>query len=238
MENLPLAVYAGFVFTTGLTLFFLYKASRYSKVVLLISFTWLGLQAALGLSKFYTVAGGLPPRFALALFPPLVFMIILSVTKKGRAFIAGFNTKWLTLLHVVRLPVEAALLWLALHKYVPQLMTVEGRNFDVLSGLTAPFIFYFGYIRKSLNRTFLLIWNFSCLALLINVVVIAVLSAPLPFQQFSFDQPNVAVLYFPFVWLPSFIVPVVLFSHLASIRHLLKHNAVAASAPTAAYTAA
>jgi hypothetical protein len=29
-------------------------------------------------------------------------------------------------------------------------------------------------------------------------------------------------LYFPFAWLPSFIVPAVLFSHIASIRNLLK----------------
>ena len=117
-------------------------------------------------------------------------------------------------------------------------MTVEGRNFDVLSGLTAPLIFYFGYIRKRLNKTFLLLWNFSCLALLLNVVVIAVLSAPLPFQKFAFDQPNNAVLYFPFVWLPSFVVPVVLFSHLASIRQLLMRRAVAASDSMTAYTAA
>ncbi|HVF96549.1 MAG TPA: hypothetical protein VM871_04480, partial [Flavisolibacter sp.] len=39
---------------------------------------------------------------------------------------------------------------------------------------------------------------------------------------FAFDQPNIAVLYFPFIWLPSFIVPVVLLSHLVCIRQLLK----------------
>jgi hypothetical protein len=38
---------------------------------------------------------------------------------------------------------------------------------------------------------------------------------------FAFDQPNIAVLYFPFNWLPSCIVPLVLLSHLAAIRQLL-----------------
>jgi hypothetical protein len=66
-----------------------------------------------------------------------------------------------------------------------------------------------------------LVWNFICLGLLFNIVVHAVLSAPLPFQQLAFDQPNVAILYFPYVWLPAFIVPVVLLSHLVAIRKLI-----------------
>ena len=92
----------------------------------------------MGLSKFYTVTTALPPRFALALLPPLVFIAGLFLAKSGRRFLDGLSAKWLTLLHVVRVPVELALLWLFLHGYVPQLMTFEGRNFDVFSGLTAP----------------------------------------------------------------------------------------------------
>ena len=68
----------------------------------------------------------------------------------------------------------------------------------------------------------ILLWNFIALVLLINIVVNAVLSAPFPFQQFAFDQPNIAVLYFPFVLLPAFIVPIVLFGHLVSIRQLVR----------------
>ena len=68
--------------------------------------------------------------------------------------------------------------------------------------------------------------EYHMLATFINIVVNAILSAPFTFQQFAFDQPNVAVLYFPFVWLPCFIVPVVLFSHLVLIRQLLKKEII------------
>ena len=221
MEKLPLFVVVSFMLTTAVTLFFLYKAAHYNKKILLVSIVWLCMQAALGLSKFYTVTGGNPPRFALLLLPPLLCITLVFITKTGRRFIDGLSPKTLTLLHTVRLPVELTLLWLAAHKYVPQLMTFEGRNFDVLSGLSAPFIFYFGYVRKTLGKGFLLGWNLLCSALLLNIVVNAVLSAPLPFQRFAFDQPNIALLYFPFVWLPSFIVPAVLLSHLACLRQLV-----------------
>ena len=50
----------------------------------------------------------------------------------------------------------------------------------------------------------------------------AVLSAPFAFQKFGFDQPNIAILYFPFIWLPCCIVPIVLFSHLVTIRQIIK----------------
>jgi hypothetical protein len=66
----------------------------------------------------------------------------------------------------------------------------------------------------------LLAWNFLCLGLLINIVFTALLSAPFPFQRFAFDQPNIALAYFPFTWLPCWIVPLVLLSHLVSIRKL------------------
>jgi hypothetical protein len=101
-------------------------------------------------------------------------------------------------------------------------MTFEGRNFDILAGITAPIIAYFSLKKVKLSRNVVLVWNIICLGLLINIVVNGFLSAPSPLQQLAFDQPNIAILNFPFSWLPTFIVPLVLFGHLVSIRQLLK----------------
>jgi hypothetical protein len=57
---------------------------------------------------------------------------------------------------------------------------------------------------------------------LFNIVLTAILPAPLPIQQLAFDQPKIAVMYFPFVYLPGFIVPIVLFSHLVSLKKLMQ----------------
>ena len=221
MENLPTDISIIFGLTTILTVGLFYKATSNSKVTLLILLTWLALQTFIGLAGFYTVTDTIPPRFLLLVLPPIFFIIGLFVTLKGRQFIDSLDTKTLTILHTVRIPVEIVLFWLFVNKTVPELMTFEGRNFDILSGLTAPIIFYFGFIRKQLDRKIILIWNFICLGLLINIVVNAILSAPFPFQKFAFDQPNIAVLYFPFNWLPSCVVPLVLLSQLATIRQIL-----------------
>jgi len=100
-------------------------------------------------------------------------------------------------------------------------MTFSGWNFDILSGITAPFIAWFAFRGGKINRAVLIAWNIFALLLLIIIVSIAVLSVPLPIQKFGFEQPNVAVLYFPFIWLPTIIVPIILFSHLASLWILI-----------------
>jgi hypothetical protein len=139
--------------------------------------------------------------------------------------IDSFDIKTLTLLQIVRIPVELTLYWLFLYKTIPGIMTFEGRNFDILCGITAPLVYYFGYIKTTLSKNVLIAWNVACLILLANIVVIALLSAPFPFQKFGFGQPAIALLYFPFVWLPCFIVPVALFSHLAALRQLIIKSA-------------
>ena len=230
LNDLPFYIPLLFIFTALLTFLFLIAAIQLNNPgkaiarVSVIVICWLLIQAILGYKGFYTVTDTMPPRFSLLVLPPFLFILILFLTSAGRRFIDSLSMKFLTQLHVVRFFVEIILLWLFIYKYIPQLMTFEGRNFDILSGITAPFIAYFGFTKRKLSNTFMLVWNIICLLLLINIVVNAVLSAPFTFQQFGFDQPNIAVMYFPFVWLPCFIVPVVLFSHLVLIRRLLKNE--------------
>ncbi len=221
MENLPIYIGLVFGFTTFLSVIFFYKATGNSRMTWQILLAWLIVQTVIGMSGFYTVTSGFPPRFLFLLLPPFLFIIALFTTTKGKQYLDTLDIKTLTLLHTIRIPVELVLFWLFVHKTVPELMTFEGRNFDILSGLSAPFIYYFGYVKRILSNKILLLWNFICLALLLNIVINAILSAPFPFQQFAFEQPNIAVLYFPFNWLPSCVVPLVLLSHLTAIRQII-----------------
>ena len=221
IPNLPMVLNVLFIATTLLAVFLFYKATNRSGMTLIILFAWLIVQAAIALTGFYEVMTGFPPRFALLAGPAVLVIIIVFISAKGRAWLDGLDTKTLTLLHIVRIPVELTLYWLFLQKTVPQIMTFAGRNYDIIAGLTAPLVYYFGYIKNSFGKTALLVWNILCLGLLFNIVITAVLSAPTSFQQFGFEQPNTAILYFPFVWLPCCVVPLVLLAHLVCIRKLM-----------------
>ena len=223
----PIYVTAFFIATTLLTLGLFYRAfanisTPIAQKVLWGSLAWLGLQGAILATGFYLKTDTLPPRFVLAIVPTFIAIAYFLTNKSSRNILDKLSLKDLTLVHVCRIPVEIGLLWLYQNQQIPQIMTFEGRNFDVFSGLTALPMVWYAFQNNTIKRTPLLVWNIVCLALVCVIVVIAVLSVPTPIQQFGFEQPNVGVLKFPFGWLPSFIVPVVVFCHLVSIRLLLK----------------
>ena len=224
MERIPpyIPIVFGLTVLAGSWLFA--KATRYNRAFLVVMTAWLAFQSAMGLTGFYAATTPGPPRFPLLLLPPLLTIIALMSTAWGKAFVNRLDLRTLTLFHLVRIPVEIVLVWLFTHKAIPQLMTFEGRNFDIFSGLSAPLVYYFGFFGNRPNKTWLLVWNFVCLALVVNVAISGLLSAPTPLQQFAFHQPNIAIGYFPFNLLPSCLVPLVMLAHLASIRQLLRQK--------------
>ncbi len=94
-------------------------------------------------------------------------------------------------------------------------MTFEGRNFDVLAGITALIVALVAFKRNKINGPLLWVWNVFSLVLLINVLIHASLSVPTMMQQFGFEQPNTAVLKFPFLLLLGIIVTLVYVANLA-----------------------
>ena len=66
----------------------------------------------------------------------------------------------------------------------------------------------------------LLVWNLMGLALLVTIVVISILSLPMPLRVFINEPANTIVTRFPFIWLPGFLVPLAYTLHLFALRKL------------------
>lgn len=222
IPQLPCSITWIFCLIVLITTAFFLKATNNLRIIAITLFAWILIQSILGFSDFYLITNSIPPRFILLLLPPILCILVLFITEKGQRFVDSIDIKYLTLLHIIRIPVEFILYWLFVYKKVPILMTFEGRNLDIISGLTAPIIYYYGFVNVKFGKKVLIAWNYLCLFLLLNIVFNSILSSPFPLQKFGFEQPNVAILYFPFNLLPSLIVPIVLFSHLAVIRSLSK----------------
>ncbi|MCG9792660.1 hypothetical protein [Flavobacterium algicola] len=232
IENLPTYISLTFGMTTVATLLlFIWtiknskseKARKKTAYISLGLIVWLLFQGVLTLNNMYnTDTNSFPPKIVLlGILPMVMAIIVLFTTSKGKQFIDSLPLENLTYVNVVRIPVEIVLFWLYVNKAIPELMTFEGRNFDILAGISSPFIAYFGLTKVRFNRKIILTWNLICLGLLFNIVLNALFSAPSPIQKFAFEQPNIAILNFPFSWLPTFIVPIILFGHLVSIRRLI-----------------
>jgi len=221
MTHQPLPIIIFFLLTTLLALWLFAKAVRGSKAAIVVSLLWMCVQSAVALSGFYLVTNALPPHFFLVVAPPILVIAGLFLIPAGRRFLDRTDLKWCILLHTIRIFVEINLYWLFLYKQVPALMTFEAGNLDILVGISAPIIWW-AYSTGHIGRRGLLLWNSICLLSVLNAFGRAMLSAPFPFQRFAFDQPTVAILSFPFVLLPAFIVPAAIFCHLVVFRKLIE----------------
>jgi len=219
MNHLPLPINLFFLITVLLALWLFGKAVRGSKTAVFGSLLWMCLQSAIALSGFYLVSNTRPPHFFLVIAPPIFLIAGLFLTAAGRCFLDEMDLKWCVLLHTIRILVELNLYWLYLYKQVPALMTFEAGNLDILVGFTAPIVWW-AYNTGRIGRSGLLVWNGICLLSVLNAFARAMLSAPFGFQKFAFDQPTVAILSFPFVLLPAFIVPAAILCHLAVFKKL------------------
>jgi hypothetical protein len=221
IAEIPTWIEALFLVVCFLTIGLFYFANGKSKKVVSLILLWSLIHSFLAYFGFYNNTDQSVPRFGLVLIPSFIIILYGLLPKQMEWVIKHRNTNISTFLHSIRFPVEMVLFQLFIYEMVPKLMTFEGRNYDIIIGLTAPLIGYL-YIRNKLNEKALIVWNSIGLCFIIFILINGVLSAELPFQQFAFDQPNKAVNYFPFILLPATIVPIVIWTHLSDILKLIK----------------
>ncbi len=206
-----------FVVITLLSFILYYFGTGKDKRVIFVSIIWLLITGTVSYSGYFKNTSDTPPRFLFVILASVV-MTIFFYKKANKN---NLNTRFLLAIHILRVPVEVILYQLYLQKKVPILMTFKAWNFDIVIGMSAMVLI--GYLlisTKQLPRPFLVWWNLLGLVFLMFIVAIAILSSPLPIQQFAFNQPNIAVLEFPFIYLPAYIVPVVFLSHILLLRSL------------------
>jgi len=150
---------------------------------------------------------------------PLITILIITFSKTFREILIHVPAQNLVRLQSFRFFVEILLWALFIQNQLPIQMTFEGRNFDVLSGLSAPIVAYL-ISRQKLSRGGLIIWNILCLGLLLNILVTAILSMPGPMRVFINEPANTIVTAFPVSWLPGLLVPLAYGLHFLSLRQL------------------
>lgn len=222
----PAYVPAVFLLVTLLTIFLFVRAARFDRTAIVGILVIVVLQVILGLRGYYLTVNTFPPRFPLLLFPSLCMILLAFITPGGKKVIARIDLKKLTEMHVIRIFVEFVLLRLLIYGVLPESMTFEGRNFDIISGISAPVVAFIAFRTLPIKRGLLLVWNLLAMGLLLQVVATAILSTPSIIQQIEFDQPNIAILHFPYVLLPSVVVSIVLFGHLVAIKKLITKDPV------------
>jgi hypothetical protein len=214
------------------TLNYAFNKAEYPAKKKLISFIliglllggWMSVSAAMAIKGFLLDFQSLPPRVLVIIIPTALAISYISISERVNSILKLIPKSWLINAQSFRILVEI-FLWLIYRSgAIPVQMTLEGRNFDILIGLSAPFIAYFCFTKKSCPKITALLWNAAGLLLLTNILVIAILSTPSPMRKFFNEPSNTMIAYFPYIWLPALIVPFAYLLHILSFKQIMKFD--------------
>jgi hypothetical protein len=191
---------------------------------LFIIIGWMVLLAVLSMRGFFRNFD-LPPRVVFSMLLPVIAILIFSFTRKGKQLIRVVPAHWLIIFQSFRIFVEL-LLWLAFMKgLLPEQMTFEGMNYDVLAGIFGLVAGWLVLQYKGMYKKIVIVYNVIGLGLLLNILVIAILSFPGPGRYFMNEPANRIVAEFPFIYLPGILVVIAAGLHILSLRRLFIRQA-------------
>ena len=157
-----------------------------------------------------------PPPFAVLVLATLVLAVVLALGPVGTR-LSKYIPLWMLVgVHAFRLPLELAMHQMYERGVMPVHMSYSGRNFDIVTGVTAILVAWLVRSGRG-GRGLVLAWNYLGLALLVNVVTVAILGTPV-FAYFGPEHLNVWVTQAPFVWLPAVMVLAALAGHILVFR--------------------
>jgi hypothetical protein len=194
-------------------------ATRRSVVAAVLTAVWIGVTgvaASLGLLHFWA-----PPTMVFVLLPTMLLAIGLALSPLGRRIALGVPLAVLVGYQGFRVVVELMLHRAYREGLMPVQMSFAGRNFDVVTGISA--ILLGAWLATGgRSRAVVALWNTLGLALLLNVLIVAMMSAPTPFRVFMNEPSNLWITRAPWVWLPAVMVLMALFGHVLVYRRLLE----------------
>jgi hypothetical protein len=161
-----------------------------------------------------------PPNIAFAIAVPT---ILGSLLVRSQTFMGWIGRVPLHVLVGVQLYRVLGVLFLVAYAQgdMPAEFALPAGIGDVLVGLAAVIVAVV-LLKRGERRARPLVLTWCAFGILDLVVAVATgfLSAPSPVQQIAFDDPNAAIVSYPFVLIPTFLVPVSIMLHVYVIARL------------------
>ena len=196
--------------------------SRPTAVAGVATVAWLGLTMVLAAGGVLSFSAR-PPTMLALVAAILGLAFALGTSRIGSRLATGIPLAALVGIQGFRFPLELMLHQAYVEGLMPVQMSYTGFNFDIISGLSAILVAAV-VVRRPGSLVLVRIWNTAGIVLLVNILVIALLSAPTPFRVFYAEPANVWITQAPWVWLVSVYVLAAILGHILVYRRL-RHEA-------------
>lgn len=196
----------------------------------LATVVWLALTAGLAASRVLSFTSR-PPTMLILVAIVIAVGIGVAASTVGRRLATGLPLAVLVGSQAFRLPLELTMHRAYTEGLMPVQMSYSGRNFDILTGISAIIVAAI-LVRRPKALWLAHAWNVGGLVLLANILTVALLSAPTPFRVFHNEPANVWITRAPWVWLPAVFVLAAIVGHLIVFRRLRHEARVQAATPS------
>ena len=217
---IPLALAVAFV--AGVWFAWTWSSSRHTArataIAAVCTLAWMAITWEVAASGVLRLWNATPPPFALLVVTIVLLALRLALGPVGGRFARTIPLWVLVGVQGFRLPLEITMHRLSERGIMPPQMSYTGRNYDILTGVSALLLAVL-IARGRAGVRVVRLWNIVGLILLVNVVVVAILSTP-RIAYFGVTNLNTFVTYAPFVWLPAVEVLAALAGHLVIFRAL------------------
>jgi len=165
----------------------------------------------------------LPPRMPIFLLVPLFLFTGIFLWVKRKSPVLHSIPRHIPIAYQsFRAIIEVLFYFTFLPGIFPIEVTFEGYNYDILLGLSAPFIAYYAYKKENSERL-LILWNIAGILIVGIAAFIFITSFYFPsIWGASSSMITSDFLQFPFILLPAFFMPSAIFVHILSIVQLTK----------------
>ena len=167
-----------------------------------------------------------PPRFALLLILPLfIFTGVFLYKNRNKKWIQAIPEHWVVYFQSFRILVETLFVFSVIEGVLNYHVTIEGFNFDMIFGITAPFVAFSAYSssKKLISKKGVVLWNYLGLVVLSSVIFVFVTCIYVP-GIYGSDVPLLPLvsMEYPYVLIAGFLMPVAVFLHVLSLVQLTR----------------
>lgn len=199
------------------------KAKRKKSLLIIYLMLWQFYIFGLGQTDLLS-SFELPPRFAIFLIAPaFLFTGIFIYKNQNNKWLHHIPKSWLVYLQSFRILVETLFVFSVAEGILHPNVTIEGYNFDMIFGFTAPLVAFLAFERKLVSEKMLIAWNY--LGLLVLASVIFVFITTVFFPSFYGSEEHLMPIKFtkyPYTLIAGFLMPTAVFMHVLSIVQLRK----------------
>ena len=206
---------------THLTVRKLGKRLLFSMITVAALLGWFVLVAVLGKAQFFAANPFVAPHIIFAFLVLFILLRRAYFSPTIQAVADAMPVHWMIAIQTYRV-VGVGFINLYTLGLLPAAFAFPAGYGDIFIGVTAPFVAYLYFKKKSYSRKLAVAWNIIGIADLVIAISVGILGYPRPLQMLPTNPSTELLSLFPLVLIPLFAVPLAFMLHLFSLRILMK----------------